>query len=407
MDTYDRHCAHNIAVLDALHGILALNWQAQRPTMSVNHIYQPPLTHRIDGPGLILVLSNEYPNERTNSGALHLDPPPAQKWAEEGFCVMSILITGDIHQNQSEGEGVNLDWAKIISNCIAELEQKTELEAGKKYGLIGTFTVCSLPLYFGWFKCLLVYEANFVEGILPHAVATPKLCCIVTYANLELASVLPRPLMQHIYSLGPRDSIAPQLSVQDTDNWSDIDSPGNITSPITTYRYILPDQTASSSGTAASLSTTPLQSFIHPSSPNYNHTYSTLAHTRTLTFLREQIGGPIFDIEAIWEAHTRFEFERRDVEGTMGTMVVSALAWGLYLSDRLSSARQAEPYVNHIPTLTGGIGRTALTSFYTHHFIHSNPDSTRLELVSRTVGPDRVVDELVFEFVHDREIDWM
>jgi hypothetical protein len=39
-------------------------------------------------------------------------------------------------------------------------------------------------------------------------------------------------------------------------------------------------------------------------------------------FLRKHIGGPLFDIEAIWEAHTRFEFEGRDVEGTMGTMVV-------------------------------------------------------------------------------------
>jgi hypothetical protein len=39
-------------------------------------------------------------------------------------------------------------------------------------------------------------------------------------------------------------------------------------------------------------------------------------------FLRKHIKGPFFDIEGIWEAHTRFEFEGRDVEGTMGTMVV-------------------------------------------------------------------------------------
>ncbi|KAG8726252.1 hypothetical protein FRC12_023565 [Ceratobasidium sp. 428] len=67
----------------------------------------------------------------------------------------------------------------------------------------------------------------------------------------------------------------------------------------------------------------------------------------------------------------------------------------------------AEPYVNHIPTLTGGIGRTALTSFYAHHFIHVNPASTRMELVSRTIGPDKVVDEFVVEFIYDTEIDWM
>jgi carboxymethylenebutenolidase len=66
-----------------------------------------------------------------------------------------------------------------------------------------------------------------------------------------------------------------------------------------------------------------------------------------------------------------------------------------------------EPYVNHIPTLTGGIGRTKLTDFYRGHFVFSNPEDTALELVSRTVGIDRVIDEFVFSFTHDREIDWL
>jgi carboxymethylenebutenolidase len=66
-----------------------------------------------------------------------------------------------------------------------------------------------------------------------------------------------------------------------------------------------------------------------------------------------------------------------------------------------------EPYVNHIPTLTGGIGRAKLTNFYRDHFVFSNPKDTALELVSRTVGIDRVIDEFVFSFTHDREIDWL
>ncbi|KAG9605556.1 NTF2-like protein, partial [Aureobasidium melanogenum] len=64
-------------------------------------------------------------------------------------------------------------------------------------------------------------------------------------------------------------------------------------------------------------------------------------------------------------------------------------------------------YVNHIPTLTGGIGRARLTDFYRHHFIFNNPEDTALELVSRTVGIDRVIDEFIFSFTHDREIDWL
>jgi len=66
-----------------------------------------------------------------------------------------------------------------------------------------------------------------------------------------------------------------------------------------------------------------------------------------------------------------------------------------------------EPYVNHVPTITGGIGRARLTDFYCHHFIFSNPEDTKLELVSRTVGIDRVIDEFLFELTHDRVIDWL
>ncbi|MCY4192079.1 MAG: hypothetical protein OXD42_12305, partial [Rhodospirillaceae bacterium] len=48
-----------------------------------------------------------------------------------------------------------------------------------------------------------------------------------------------------------------------------------------------------------------------------------------------------------------------------------------------------------------------LRRFYKNHFVNSNPDDTALIPVSRTVGPDRLVDEMIFEFTHDREIDWM
>ena len=66
-----------------------------------------------------------------------------------------------------------------------------------------------------------------------------------------------------------------------------------------------------------------------------------------------------------------------------------------------------EPYVNHVPTLTGGVGHAKLSHFYRHHFIFSNPEDTELELVSRTVGIDRVVDEFLFKLTHNRMIDWL
>jgi carboxymethylenebutenolidase len=94
------------------------------------------------------------------------------------------------------------------------------------------------------------------------------------------------------------------------------------------------------------------------------------------------------DIVALWEQHCRCEFETRDVDATMATMV-------------------SEPYVNHIPTMTGGVGHDELKRFYKYHFIGVNPPDFRLTSVSRTIGTDRIVDEFVVHFTHTTEIDWM
>jgi carboxymethylenebutenolidase len=66
-----------------------------------------------------------------------------------------------------------------------------------------------------------------------------------------------------------------------------------------------------------------------------------------------------------------------------------------------------EPYVNHVPTMTGGVGFTELLRFYKHHFIPTTPADTKMTPVSRTIGVDRVVDEFIFSFTHDEEIDWL
>ena len=57
--------------------------------------------------------------------------------------------------------------------------------------------------------------------------------------------------------------------------------------------------------------------------------------------------------------------------------------------------------------LTGGVGYAELHRFYKNHFIPKTPKDTRLVPVSRTVGADRVIDEMLFCFTHDEEIDWM
>ena len=127
--------------------------------------------------------------------------------------------------------------------------------------------------------------------------------------------------------------------------------------------------------------------FSAESRPAYDKPSAWMAHSRTMGLLRRCL-GPHYDLSALWDEHTAMEFATRDAEATMKTMVSS-------------------PYVNHIPTMTGGVGHDDLLRFYKHHFIPKTPQDTRLVPISRTIGSDRLVDEMLFCFTHDIEIDWM
>jgi len=94
------------------------------------------------------------------------------------------------------------------------------------------------------------------------------------------------------------------------------------------------------------------------------------------------------DLARLWEEHTRHEFSTRDTEATLATMVEDA-------------------YVNHVPVLTGGKGRSALRSFYSQDFIPAMPPDTKLTPISRTVGAEQLVDEMIFSFTHTQEMPWM
>jgi hypothetical protein len=72
--------------------------------------------------------------------------------------------------------------------------------------------------------------------------------------------------------------------------------------------------------------------FTLPGHGDYEPGAANVAHTRSLGFLKRLLNGPYFDLEAIWDEHTLYEFGERDVAKTMNTMV-------------------EEPYVNHVPTV--------------------------------------------------------
>jgi carboxymethylenebutenolidase len=90
----------------------------------------------------------------------------------------------------------------------------------------------------------------------------------------------------------------------------------------------------------------------------------------------------------LWEEHLRDEFTTQDTKATLETMVPDA-------------------YVNHIPVLTGGVGHEQLREFYSRHFIPKMPPDTKIVPISRTIGEERLVDEMIFCFTHTIEMDWM
>lgn len=90
----------------------------------------------------------------------------------------------------------------------------------------------------------------------------------------------------------------------------------------------------------------------------------------------------------IFDKHIEYEFDKEDVEATMTTMT-------------------DEPYVHHVPTLTGGIGYNEVYSFYKNRFVGKMPKDIEIKPISRTVGKIQAVDEIIISFTHDREIEYM
>lgn len=261
---------------------------------------------------------------------------------ELGYTPEDFQTAFGLYQNFDENLGV-----EDIQACIDTLKTLKEVDTCAGIGVVG--------------YCLggkLAYLA---------ACRLPEVACAVAYYgvgienNLHEAANVQGKLVMHLAEL---DQFCP------TDLRSQIQATLSTFKTIQTYVYDGVDH-----------------AFARPHGDHYHKPSALLAHERSIAALRKTI-GPEYDLEALWEAHCKYEFETRDVPATMATMV-------------------AEPYVNHIPTLTGGVGYAQLSRFYRHHFIHNNPKDMSLVSISRTVGLTQVVDEFIMRFTHDQEIDWL
>jgi len=133
--------------------------------------------------------------------------------------------------------------------------------------------------------------------------------------------------------------------------------------------------------------------FGRPGGEHFDAAAAELANLRTLEFFVRNLAGEGLanaqkSLSDRWDEHVKYEFATRDTADTLKTMVPDA-------------------YVNHVPVLTGGVGHEQLREFYSQRFIPQMPPDTSMTPVSRTIGTDRVVDEMVFEFTHTIKMDWM
>jgi carboxymethylenebutenolidase len=93
-------------------------------------------------------------------------------------------------------------------------------------------------------------------------------------------------------------------------------------------------------------------------------------------------------MKALWASHCRYEFELRDVEGALSTMV-------------------DDPYLWNIPTMRGGRGQEGMRRYYRENFVGTTSDDAAIESVSLTVADDQIAEEVILTFTHDREMPWV
>ncbi|KAK1447937.1 dienelactone hydrolase [Colletotrichum melonis] len=119
----------------------------------------------------------------------------------------------------------------------------------------------------------------------------------------------------------------------------------------------------------------------------YHPISAELAWSRSLGAAKKAFNNHA-DLELVLEQNVQGKFFTRNLNQTLS-----------------SYTTHKTPHVTHIPTLTGGVGAQELEAFYKQFF--NNPPSMKLTLISRTIGTDRVVDEVHVRFKHTEEMPWI
>ncbi|EMD94770.1 hypothetical protein COCC4DRAFT_203593 [Bipolaris maydis ATCC 48331] len=123
--------------------------------------------------------------------------------------------------------------------------------------------------------------------------------------------------------------------------------------------------------------------------PEYDAVADALAWSRSLSTVRKGFSAEV-DLERVLEQNEEQKFHGKAVDKLLETYT-----------------RSPRPSVNFTPTMTGGIGVSDLKRFYRDYFLRSCPPSLHMRLISRTIGVDRIVDEIYFNFKHTCQMPWI
>ena len=155
----------------------------------------------------------------------------------------------------------------------------------------------------------VVYEPRALEVIFSHLATEPRLGCVTAYGSPTLSVT---------------GTVVPTLCHLTSDKTIPHSSTNSKSTTIHSYAKSSPF-------------------FVLPHSGDYDPGCASLAHSRTLVFLKKHLGGPNFDLEAIWDEHCYFEFEVRSFTKTMATMVVCSAHFFRWLCFNVNHISRPSP----------------------------------------------------------------
>lgn len=121
----------------------------------------------------------------------------------------------------------------------------------------------------------------------------------------------------------------------------------------------------------------------------YDAVADAIAWSRSLSTVRRGFSAEV-DLERVWDENEEQKYRGKNVDKLLDTYV-----------------KEPTPYLNFTPTMTGGYGRDELHRFYTDYFLNNAPPTLHMRLISRTIGADRIVDELYIQFKHTCQMPWI